>query len=602
MHGSIARRLLISLFLVLPPLAIFFTASAALPPCADLVTTAFSITPTTPTAGQLATIHVEVTNQGTCSTDVGFVVQWKQTQYAKTGPSASYGPLGPGASQSQDFDYTFPKGGNFLTVVKIDTDRSVRETNEVNNIDIESVSVSPATIDLVINSFTISPNPVGQGLDATATIQVQNTGNTDAGPFQVAWKPTTNTSPITQNVPGLAAGTATNVVLHFNYPDLGTFLSVATVDATHLISETSEFNNTAYTSETIIPALPDLQITGVTFNPATPIQGQSVHVTVSVFNGGNTSTNDPFAVQFRQKKFGVPLSTQIAALAPGASENAEFDTVFPSEGTFNTVATVDSNNVIYELDENNNTFTQPIDVTPANIDLTITNIVINPATPQQGVAMTATVTVANNGNNDAGPFTVSWNPDANGLLVPSPGTLTQQVNSLASGATTDVVFNFNYPQFGSFHTIATVDAFSVIKETNETNNEAIKDFDVSPGDVNLQIESFTVNPGSNVLKRFEKATATIVVKNVGTFPAGPFKVEWKLIDTNTSGPSTTVQGLAAAGDPLGRDKATVTLTGTYFEPGTYTLVAIVDSTDKVIETNEGDNTMTITGFVVKPTT
>ncbi len=599
MHGSLARRLLIVLFMALTPLTVVLPAVAAPTKCADLEVTDFYVTPTVPTAGQPASIHIQVTNNGSCDTNVGFVVQWKQTQFAKTGPSASLPHLGAGLSESVDLPYTFDKGGNFLSQVKIDTDRSVPETNENNNIAIYPVSVDAAQTDLQIVSFTVDPNPVGQLLDATAHIVVKNEGNTDSGAFQVAWTPASNTPPITQNVPSLGAGLTTNIDLLYNYPDLGSYLSWVVVDATHLVQETNEFNNLAFTVESVIPALPDLQITGVSFNPPTPIAGQNVHVTVTVYNGGNTDTGDNFTVAWKSGVRRTPaLSKQAPALGVGASENVEFDYIYPSDGSFNSVATVDSNHTIYELDEGNNTSTQTVDVGAANIDLTITNLVITPGTPKQGVDAQIDVTIKNQGNNDAGPFTVSWNPDAYGLIIPSGATLTQEVASLASNTSTIVTFHYVYPQFGNFHTVASVDAFSEIKETNETNNTAIDDISVDPGDMNLTVTSFTIDPPSGTLKRFQKATATIWVQNTGTLDVGSFKVQWLLIDTNTSGPSAFVPGLHPG------ESYKVTLTGTYFQPGTYTTKAIVDSTNKIVETDESDadNTKTIANFEVKPTT
>ncbi len=599
MRGSLARRLLFVVFMVLTPLTVVMPAVAAPTKCADLEVSDFSITPTTPIAGQPANIHIQVTNIGTCDTNLGFVVQWKQTQTAKSGPSANFPNLAAGASSSVDLPYTFDKGGNFLSVVTVDTDRTIPETNEDNNVAIFAVSVDPAQVDLQITSFVIDPNPVGQGLDATAHIVVQNTGNTDSPAFQVAWTPAANTPPVTQNVPTLAAGGSTNIDLLFNYPSLGTFASWVIVDATHLVSETNEFNNFAFTAVTVIPALPDLQVTNVVFSPPNPIAGQNVHVTVTVFNGGNTDTGGNFTVSWKSGVRRAPtLSTQALALGVGASEDVAFDYTYPSDGTFNTVATVDSNNTIYELNEGNNSFTAPLVVGPANIDLTINSVVITPATPQQGVDAQIDISISNLGNSDAGPFTVSWNPDAYGLIIPSGATLTSEVSSLAIGATTTVTFHYIYPAFGNFHTVAQVDAFNEIKETNETNNSSILDISVDPGNVNLKVTGFTIVPGSGTLERFQKATASITVQNTGSLDIGSFKIEWFLIDTNLKGPSKTVPGLHPG------DSVTVQLTGTYFQPGTYTTKAVVDPDNKIVETDEStaDNSITINNFVVKPKT
>ena len=591
MYGAVTRRLLVVIGLVLLSLGVAPPIAAAPTPCADLVTSAFSISPTTPIAGQPATITITVLNQGTCSTNVSFVVQWKQTQFSPTGPSASVGPLAAGASATVNLTYTFPAAGNFLTVVNLDTNNAVAETNEVNNLAIYSVSVQKATIDLQITNFFISPNAsgqslntAGQGLVATAYIQIFNNGNTAAGPFEVAWRPTTAIPPLTTAVAGLGAGASQWVTFDFNYPTLGTFVSQATVDATHLVAETNEFNNNAFTSVTVLPALPDLVVSSVTFSPSTPIAGQNVHVTVTVQNVGFVSTGANYTVQWQPGPFLLPLSQQVGPLAAGASASYGFDYIYQSAGTFNSTATADSNNVIKELKENNNSMAASVVVQAAGVDLTITNVVISPATPVQGAPMTATVTIQNLGNQGAGPFVVSWNPDANGLIVPGVATLTQQVNALGAGASMNVVFTFTYPQAGGFHTIAMVDAFNTVAETNETNNLYIKDFTVVPGNIDLTVTGFSISPSP--AKQFQQVTATITVENDGALPVSWFAVQWKQASTDLSGPTTWIPGLNPG------ESKTVTFTGLYFQTGVYTSVAIVDPSNLIPETNESNNTMT----------
>ena len=171
-----------------------------------------------------------------------------------------------------------------------------------------------------------------------------------------------------------------------------------------------------------------------------------------------------------------------------------FQYVYEFGGTFGTTATADSNDVITELLENNNERSEDITVLPGLSDLTTTNVTVSPGSPDQGENATVTVAISNLGNEAAGPFVVSWNPDANGIIVPSVGTLTQQVDSLGAFSSTNVVFNFTYPLAGPFHTIAEVDAFDVINETNETNNLFIRDIVVDDDNIDLDITGFSISP------------------------------------------------------------------------------------------------------------
>jgi subtilase family serine protease len=581
MFGSFARRLLFVILMTLLPLAIILPVAAAPTPCADLAITAFSTTPSSPIAGHPAQIDVTVQNQGTCSTNTSFVVQWKQTQFSATGPSTSIGPLSAGASATAHLSYTFPSAGNFMSQVNVDTQHAVSETNEVNNLAIYAVTVQKATTDLIVASFSVDPNPAGQGLNTTATIWVYNNGNTDAGQFVVAWRPTLATPPLTQTVSGLAANSYTSVYFTYNYPDLGDSTSMATADATSLVSETNEFNNSSFANVVVEPALSDLSVSQVTFNPASPIAGQNVHVTVTVQNTGHVSTGANFAVQWKPSPFSAGLSQQIGPLAAGASTDVGFDYIYQNAGTFTSTATADVNNVITELHEDNNSLDAPVTVQGANVDLTINSVTVSPSTPTQGQTTTVTVNISNNGNDDAGPFVVSWNPDANGLITPGPGTLTQQVNSLGAGQSMDVTFTFSYPQAGAFHTVANVDAFNTVSETNETNNLAIKDFSVNPGNIDLVIDSFSVSPSNP--KRFDTVTATVTVRNAGSLPVGGFFVQWKTVSTNTSGSVKYVAGLNPG------ETATLTFKGMYFTANTYTSEAIVDVYNQITEPGGGES-------------
>ena len=583
MRVSLVHRILIAMLLALAPLAVVSSVSAAPTPCADLAITGFSTSPTTPIAGHLTTISITVKNQGSCSTNTDFVVQWKQTQFSATGPSTTLGPLLSGASATANLTYTFPYSGNFLSLVNIDTYNSVSETNEINNLAIKSVSVAQATTDLQITNFYVAPSPAVQGELAAAFVQINNQGNTDAGQFQVAWQPTTSTPPVTTTVGGLSAGSSTLVgPIYYNYPSAGFFFSKVTIDSTNLVLETNEFNNTSYIGVTVVPPLPDLQVTDISFSPASPVAGNNVHVAVTVKNAGYASTGANFTVSWKPGLLSPTQSQQVGALATGASTVVGFDYIYQFGGVYGTTATADSNNVIPELFEFNNSSNASVAVQGSTADLTITNVTVSPSTPHQGDTTTVTVAIKNQGNDAAGPFVVSWNPDASGLIVPSVGTLTKQVNSLGANGTTNVVFTFVYPIEGNFHTIAQVDAFNTVFETNETNNLYIKDFSVVSDNLDLTVTGFSLSPSNP--DRFGTVTATITVKNVGDLPVSWFQVQWLLSTTDSSGPTYWVPGLNPG------ESKTFTLKGIYWLSGTFTTKVTVDSTHIINETNEGNNT------------
>ena len=102
---------------------------------------------------------------------------------------------------------------------------------------------------------------------------------------------------------------------------------------------------------------------------------------------------------------------------------------------------------------------------PAPPDLTITAFTISPSSPVRTGNALATVTVRNQG---AGPttkaFAVTWQPYA-----AHPGLQTT-LAGLNAGETKAVQFNYAYLSAGTFDSVATVDAFRSVVESNEGNN------------------------------------------------------------------------------------------------------------------------------------
>src|SRR3954453_859520 len=162
--------------------------AAAQAACADLTVTGFSVSPSEPVAGQVATLTVEIRNSGSCVAQ-GFVTQWRQEPFAPAGPSAPVVDLAPGATATLKLNYTFPTPGNFESTIVVDSNNDVEETNEANNLQILPISVATATVDLSVTSVTLDPVRPVRGRVSTATIVVTNGGNSPAKSFTVSWQP-----------------------------------------------------------------------------------------------------------------------------------------------------------------------------------------------------------------------------------------------------------------------------------------------------------------------------------------------------------------------------------------------------------------------------
>lgn len=556
-------------------------ASAAVPVCADLQVGTFTVNPPSPIAGQQATVTVHVTNNGTC-TAFGATVQWKLTPNAASGPSQQITSLGAGQSTDVVLPFTFLQAGNFESIAQVDTKNVVPETNEKNNIQILPVTVQPATRDLLISGISTTPaNPV-QGRDAVIHVTVQNAGNSSVGPFRLRVVPKQFAAAIVQQIASQPASSSVTYDFHYTYQQAGNVTIKATVDPTNSVKENNEGNNNASQAVTVDPPKPDLVIDNVVVSVGVP--GTDSDAAITVHNIGNSPAAQNMLSWQPGPSLG-PVSTQIAGLDVDQTAVYHLKYAFAAPGHYNGTATVDSTDVVSEINEDNNTYGTSVDVSPNTIDLVILSETITP--PTQGKAATVDIKVQNQGNTDAPAFLVDWNPDANYVISPSPQTVTYEVNGLAAGATKDVTFQFTYPAFGNFSTLATLDPRNQIQETNESNNQFIKPVTVAPGDVNLKITNFSVAPST--VKRFGSATASVTVKNVGTFPAGSFAVAWHPV-ASAGAQNKFVSGGLSPGQSL-----TLTYTGTFFQAaGNYNSTAVVDPFNQVTEPNGGENDNTAT--------
>ena len=222
-----------------------------------------------------------------------------------------------------------------------------------------------------------------------------------------------------------------------------------------------------------------------------------------------------------------------------------FSNLYSFAGSYNGTVTLDSTQVIPEVNESDNTASTLEVVPAATVDLTVTEVSIEPEEQQccgnqrgccdvkkpnysantvtQGVPNTVTVTVQNLGNSPSGSFVTSWNPSSLGIIVPGNQTLTQSTGPLGPGESRELKYSFTYPKPGNFRSIAFADAFNNVKETNEANNQKILNITVVPAEIALDfVTPITFSPSQPVVG--EKATASYTIRNYGPIATEAFYV------------------------------------------------------------------------------
>jgi hypothetical protein len=143
---------------------------------------------------------------------------------------------------------------------------------------------------------------------------------------------------------------------------------------------------------------PDLTVTGITSDPASPVETDAVTLAATVRNAGTLpSTATTVNLYLGTTKVG---SANVGALAAGASATVSADIQARAAGTYPLVAKVDEENAVVETDETNNSYTSQagLVVRPSDTsDLVASAVTWSPGTPIAGNAVSFAVTVRNQG-------------------------------------------------------------------------------------------------------------------------------------------------------------------------------------------------------------
>ncbi|TCC45236.1 APHP domain-containing protein [Kribbella capetownensis] len=214
--------------------------------------------------------------------------------------------------------------------------------------------------DLVVTSATWSPQNPTETTPITLSATVKNSGTAAASASSLNFLLGGSVAG-TASVGALAAGASSTVTANAGTRAQGNYTLAAVADATNTVVEQNDSNNTfqSPTQLTVGQAAgPDLQVTGITSNPANPAPGAQVSFTVAVNNRGTTASG---AAVTRLTIGGTTLNTNTAAIAAGATANvAMTGTWTATNGGATLTATADATNTVAETNETNNTLSRSI--------------------------------------------------------------------------------------------------------------------------------------------------------------------------------------------------------------------------------------------------
>ncbi|GIJ43177.1 glycosyl hydrolase [Virgisporangium aliadipatigenens] len=220
---------------------------------------------------------------------------------------------------------------------------------------------------------------------------------------------------------------------------------------------------------------PDLTVTGLSWNPADPVESDAVTVAATVRNAG---TAPAAATTLKVTPEGTGT---VPALAAGASATVNVPIGTRAAGSYTVTAQVDPDNTVIEQSDTNNTYTapNPLVVRPvSSSDLVAASVAWTPAAPAPGATLTFAVALRNDGTlaSAAGAHGITLTVlDGNGTVV---RTLTGvHSGTIAAGATTAPVSLGTWTSAAGRFTVRVViadDANEVpVKRANNTSERPL---------------------------------------------------------------------------------------------------------------------------------
>ncbi|MGE4286449.1 MAG: CARDB domain-containing protein [Phycisphaerae bacterium] len=383
---------------------------------------------------------------------------------------------------------------------------------------------------------------------------------------------------------GLTAGSDDAVTLGFDTTSYaaGTYYLKAVADSADAVTETDEANESAVVTLTLNAGI-DLTATynGGSLSDHTTV---AESVTVTVTNDGLDASGD-FNVSLLYANDTAVAPAQTISLTGGESREVTFNFTTPATaGSYPLRAVVDSVDAVLESDESNQT---------ANISLTVVNspdltasVSTAGVNAYDGVDFSVSVTVSNDGLASAGASSVELYYSSTDDFSGAASYGSKPVSSINAGADRSVSFTVNLAE-GAYYFWAKADSTDVVYEHNaDGNNVSASAHAVVKANYDLTISIDEAELSSYFS---ETAEVNVTIANAGTSQAGASTAKLYL-----EGAEVDSADIAA-----GQTAASFSFTAPA-EPGTYSLIAKIDTEDVIDESSETNNTSAGITLTVKP--
>jgi subtilase family serine protease len=536
--------------------------------------------------------------------------------------------LNGGSSLYNSASLSIPSGttpGSYYILFYADYSGLVSETNETNNVSSIAITVIAPTIDLIVQTPTVTTTTLASGNSTSATCYVYNQGNSYASYSSTGYFLSTNATWDAADISLAASYTSglNSAGSYYNSTAItipagttpGAYYILFYADIYNYLTEANETNNVSSVAITVIAPSIDLII-------QTPSLGSS-----SVPVGGSASascyTRNQGATSSPSSSTGYYLSTNttwdaadiflsysnISALATNSSYYGSTTFSIPAgtaTGAYYILYFADYASNISETNETNNVSSLPITVTAASVDL----IVQSPSMASSvnpGSYLYVSYYIYNQGTTSSTSNYTGFYLSSNSTWDAGDVYLSSTYAYATSGGYSDYGSTYltipSGTTVGNYYILFYADYLNTVSETNETNNVYAVPVSVAVPSVDLIIQTPSL-PASSVTAG-SSINATCYVYNQGTnYASSSYTGFYLSTDATLSvGDVYLTQAYTSgiSGGYTGYDNVYLTIPyGT--APGSYYILFCADYSSYVSESNETNNVSSIPiGIGIQPT-
>jgi len=420
-------------------------AVTVIPFMPDLAIGAVTWTPLDTPVGAEVTFDINIQNRGALRAGTSRVA------YYIDGAAAGYayiGLLNPGAAAIEHFTWVATTGPHKIDIVA-DADNQILEIDENNNTKV--VTLPPP--DLIVKDITYSPTNASRGDALVITTSIKNQGRSKTQSSLVALYVDGNLI-ASQDLPPIDTGESLD--RSFNWvAEAGTHTFKITADIDNTVIETDETNNDKEIQFSTMT--PDLVVQGLRWETGNQLNSNEVNFTITVKNIG-TGTAGAYKLKYSFDD-NPAIIKDMLPIPAGKTAELTFVSIL-STGSHTADITVDSNNDVVELNEDNNesnlTFST---IAP---DLVVRTITWAPLDAKIGDTITITAKVENQGSAKAIKPRLALSVD--GVAAGYADIPEVDIDSVAT-------INFSWTAIAGQHEISVLaNSDNTVLESNVSNN------------------------------------------------------------------------------------------------------------------------------------